>query len=75
MSNNSTASGGGMTIGVGIPSVVIGVLIALKKVGMTAMSYTDIIWFGVEIFFVCALIGFTIWLIIMLIFALFGFKI
>ena len=47
MNNNSTASGGGMTIGVGIPSVVVGVLIALKKVGMTAMSYTDILWFGV----------------------------
>jgi hypothetical protein len=72
MNNNSTASGGGMTIGVGIPSVVIGTLIALKKVGMTTMSYTDIFWFGVEVFLVCAFIGFLIWLIIMLIFGVFG---
>lgn len=72
MSNNNTASGGGMTIGVGIPSVVIGVLIALKKVGMTTMSYSDIIWFGVEVFLVCAFIGLAIWMLIMFIIAMFG---
>ena len=72
MSNNSAASGGGMTIGVGIPSVVIGVLIALKKAGMTTMSYGDIIWFGIEIFLVCAFIGLAIWMLIMFIIAMFG---
>ena len=72
MSNNNTASGGGMTIGVGIPSVVIGVLIALKKVGMTTMSYSDIIWFGVEVFLVCAFIGLAIWMLIMFVFGMFG---
>jgi hypothetical protein len=49
---------------VGVPAVVVGVLIALKKVGMTAMSYSDIIWFGVEVWFVCALIVLAIWLIV-----------
>ena len=49
---------------VGVPAVVVGVLIALKKVGMTAMSYSDIIWFGVEEWFVCALIVLAIWLIV-----------
>jgi hypothetical protein len=72
MSNNNTASGGGMTIGVGIPSVVIGVLIALKKVGMTTMSYGGIIWFGVEVFLVCAFIGLAIWMLIMFVFGMFG---
>ena len=72
MNNNSTASGGGMTIGVGIPSVVVGALIALKKVGMTTMSYTDIFWFGVEVFLVCVFVGLAFWLVIMFILALFG---
>jgi hypothetical protein len=49
---------------VGVPAVVVGVLIALKKVGMTAISYSDIIWFGVEVWFVCALIVLAIWLIV-----------
>ena len=40
------SNGGSIAIGVGIPSVVVGVLIALKKVGMTTMSYSDIAWFG-----------------------------
>lgn len=34
---------------VGIPAVVVGVLIALKKVGLTAITYSDIIWFGIEV--------------------------
>jgi hypothetical protein len=69
MDNNKS---GGVAIGVGIPSVVIGVLIALKKVGMTTMSYSDIIWFGIEVFIVCAAIGLLVWFIIMLFVALFG---
>ena len=71
MDNNSSANSGGLTIGVGIPSVVIGVLIALKKIGMTSMSYWDIIWFGVDVFIVCALIGFCIWLVIIFLVMLF----
>lgn len=69
MDNNKS---GGVAIGVGIPSIVIGVLIALKKVGMTTMSYSDIIWFGIEVFIVCAAIGLLVWFIIMLFVGLFG---
>ena len=69
MNNNN---GGSIAIGVGIPSVVVGVLIALKKVGMTTMSYGDIAWFGLEVFLVCAAIGIAIWLVVMIIVALFG---
>ena len=69
MDNNKS---GGVAIGVGIHSVVIGVLIALKKVGMTTMSYSDIIWFGIEVFIVCAAIGLLVWFIIMLFVGLFG---
>lgn len=60
MDNSSTY----VSSSVGIPAVVIGVLIALKKVGMTAMSYSDIIWFGVEVWFVCALFALAIWFIV-----------
>ena len=66
MDKNSGANGG-MTISFGIPSVVVGVLIALKKVGMTSMSYTDILWFGLEVFLYCALFGLLVWFIIMLV--------
>lgn len=66
------SNGGSIAIGVGIPSVVVGVLIALKKVGMTTMSYSDIAWFGFEVFLVCAAIGIAIWLVVMIIVALFG---
>ena len=69
MDNNKS---GGVAIGVGIPSVVIGVLIALKKVGMTTMSYSDILWFGFEVLLVCAAVGIAVWFIIMLFVGLFG---
>lgn len=65
--NNSTY----VSSSVGVPAVVVGVLIALKKVGMTAMSYGDIIRFGVEVWFVCALIVLAIWLIVFLFLILF----
>lgn len=61
----------GITIGMGIPSTVVGVLIALKKVGMTTMSYSDILWFGAEVLLVCLVIAFCIfciWYIAFLIF-------
>lgn len=66
------SNSGSIAVGFGIPSVVIGALIALKKVGMTTMSYTDIIWFGVEVFLVCLAIAIAIWLIVIFIAALFG---
>lgn len=66
------SNSGSIAVGFGIPSVVIGTLIALKKVGMTTMSYTDIIWFGVEVFLVCLAIAIAIWLIVIFIAALFG---
>lgn len=56
---------------VGVPAVVVGVLIALKKVGMTAMSYSDIIWFGVEVWFVCALIVLAIWIVVFILLMIF----
>ena len=61
MENNKTSY---VTSSAGIPTVVIGTLIALKEVGMTTMSYSDIIWFGVKVWFVCAFIVFAIWLVI-----------
>ena len=69
MENNNASKG--ITIGMGIPSVVVGVLIALKKVGMTTMSYSDILWFGAEVLLVCLGISFCIfciWLIVFLTF-------
>ena len=69
MDNNN---GGSIAIGVGIPSVVVGVLIALKKVGMTAMSYSDILWFGFEVLLVCAVVGIAVWFVAMIVVALFG---
>lgn len=64
MENNKTTYVSGSA---GIPIVVIGTLIALKEVGMTTMSYSDIIWFGVKVWFVCAFIAIAIWLIILFI--------
>jgi hypothetical protein len=68
MDNNKSAYA---SSSVGIPAVVVGVLIALKKVGMTAMTYSDIIWFGVEVWLVCAIIVVAIWLIVCCILVLF----
>lgn len=68
MDNNKSAYA---SSSVGIPAVVVGVLIALKKVGMTAMTYSDIIWFGVEVWLVCALVVVVIWLIVCCILVLF----
>lgn len=68
MDNNKSAYA---SSSVGIPAVVVGVLIALKKVGMTAMSYSDIIWFGVEVWLVCALVVVAIWFIVCCILVLF----
>ena len=61
MENNS---GSAVTISTGIPSVVVGVLIALKHIGMTKMTYGSIIWFGIEVWLVCAAIALVIWFII-----------
>ena len=55
---------------VGVPTVVVGVLIALKKVGITQMSYSDIIWFGIDVWLICAIIAFAIWLIMLFILAI-----
>ena len=67
--NNS----GGIVIGsLGIPSVVIGTLIALKKVGMTTMSYSEILWFGFDVFLVCAAVAIVVLVVIFFIIALLG---
>jgi hypothetical protein len=70
--DNNNASSGGLTVGVGIPSVVIGVLIALKKIGITTMSYWDIALFGMQVFLVFAIIGLSIWFIIVALAMLFS---
>jgi hypothetical protein len=69
MENNNASKG--ITIGMGIPSVVVGTLIALKKVGMTTMSYSDILWFGAKVLLVCLAVAFCIWLVIFLIVSMF----
>ena len=68
MDNNKSAYA---SSSVGIPAVVVGVLIALKKVGMTAMTYSGIIWFGIEVWLVCALVVVVIWFIVCCILVLF----
>lgn len=70
--DNNNASSGGLTVGVGIPSVVIGVLIALKKIGITTMSYWDIALFGMQVFLVFAIVGLSIWFIIVALAMLFS---
>jgi hypothetical protein len=57
---------------IGVPVVVLGVLIALKKVGMTTMGWSDIIWFTIEVWIICAVIAICIWAIMMFIIALFS---
>lgn len=50
-----------------LPSIVTGVLIALKHIGMTSMSYWAIIWFGVEIWLCCVALVLVVLLIGMVI--------
>jgi hypothetical protein len=64
--------GSTVTYSIGVPAVVLGVLIALKKVGMTTMGWSDIIWFTIEVWIVCAVIAICIWAILMFIIALFS---
>lgn len=45
-----------ISISLGIPSVVVGVLIALKHIGMTSISYSAIAIFGLKVWIVCAVI-------------------
>lgn len=64
--------GSTVTYSTGVPAVVLGVLIALKKVGMTTMGWSDIIWFTIEVWIACAVIAICIWVIMMFIIALFS---
>lgn len=64
--------GSTVTYSISVPAVVLGVLIALKKVGMTTMGWSDIIWFTFEVWIVCAVIAICIWFVMMLIIALFS---
>ena len=63
------------TISVSIPAIVVGVLIALKHIGMTSMTYGSIIWFGIEVWLVCIGVAlaiiFVFWLIALILNALF----
>lgn len=52
MSNNKNT----ISFSFGIPSAVIGALIALKYVGATNITYGEIIWFGIKVWFACAAI-------------------
>jgi hypothetical protein len=60
------------SISIGVPAVVVGVLIALKHIGMTSLSYWHIAMFGVEVWLVCVAIVFSLWLIVMLLGIIFG---
>ena len=64
--------GSTVTYSTGVPGVVLGVLIALKKVGMTTMGWSDIIWFTLEVWVVCAVIAICVWAIMMFIIVLFS---
>ena len=67
--NNSTESK--VTYSVGIPGVVVGVLLALKFAGLTMMSYSDIIWYGVKVWLVCAAIVLALWFVAVIVAAMF----
>lgn len=56
----------------GLPSVVMGVLIALKHIGMTSMTYGAIIWFGIEVWLCCLLFALAIWFVLVLMGIIFG---
>ena len=45
-----------VNLSIGIPGVVVGVLIALKHIGMTSLSYWAIVWFGIQVWLACAAI-------------------
>ena len=61
-----------VTYSTGVPAVVLGVLIALKYAGMTAMSWSNIIWATIQVWIICAVIAICIWAIMMFIIALFS---
>jgi hypothetical protein len=65
-----------ISISLGIPSVVVGVLIALKHIGLTSISYSAIAIFGLKVWIACALIMicvmFALYVIGILIGAIFG---
>ena len=56
----------------GIPGVVVGVLLALKHVGMTNISYWGILLYGFEVWLCCAAIGLAIFLLIALFYLMGG---
>lgn len=60
------------TYSCGLPTVVMGALIALKHIGMTSMTYWAIIWFGIEIWFCCIALMFAFLLVFMFFAAIFG---
>ena len=68
MENKNVAT----TASIGIPGVVVGVLVALKHIGMTTLSYWDIIVFGIQVWLVCALIAIAIYVIALLIISIFS---
>lgn len=68
MNNNAESK---VTYSVGIPGVVVGVLLALKFAGLTMMSYSDIIWYGVKVWLVCAAIVLAIWVVAVIVTAMF----
>ena len=55
-----------------LPSIVAGVLIALKHIGMTSMTYGDIIWFSIEVWLCCMFVMLVCYLIFMFFAAFFG---
>ena len=70
MGNENTKSAG--KYAVGIPSIVIGVLVALKHIGMTNLSYWSIVLFGLEVWLVCFAIAFVLFMVFTLITMIFS---
>lgn len=60
------------SISIIVPNVVVGVLLALKHIGTTSISYWAIIVFGLKVWAACAIFIAVVWLLFAFIFFLFG---
>ena len=63
-------SGTEVSISLGVPGAVVGCLLALKFAGLTFMSYTDIIWYGIKVWIICAIATLIVFLIFAFIMAI-----
>lgn len=57
---------------IGLPNIVVGCLLALKFTNLTEMSYIDIFWYGIKVWFVCIIIALAVFMLINLFVILFS---